>query len=213
MQLSRDFIKSNNVKAIAFDFDDTLVDEKCWIENRWEKTIVFAEKELHIEDFGKCFWKIFKNKGPKYRYHVNDTLTQLKQTRQVVKPIVDNFLSQTTEEHLFVGVVECLNFLRGNYKLGLVTNGKKETQLNRIKKAGIYDFFDAIICAWERPKPALEPYIACLRKLGVPGNEAIYVGGDPEIDLKGAKRLGLITICFNPQKCAKPEEADIVISS
>lgn len=206
-------LRKKDIKAIIFDFDDTLVDENFWIENRWKKTVHFAEDELRLKNFGKDFWKIFEEKGPKYKYHVNDTLTQLSQSQVLVKPIVNNFLSQISEERLYDGVIECLNFLKDKFKLGIITNGREEIQINRIKKVKLYHFFDTIICAYRKPKPSFEPYIECLHKLGVSGKEAMYIGHDPKIDFEGAKKLQMTTACFNPKNAAKPKEADMQIRS
>ena len=52
-------VAREQIKAIVFDFDDTLVDEKYWIIERWRKTILFAEEELNIKGFGEYFWGNF----------------------------------------------------------------------------------------------------------------------------------------------------------
>jgi len=214
-QIKKIFLK-NNIKAIIFDFDDTLVDEMHWLESRWKKTIIYAEKELHLAKFGKYFWEIFKRKGSKYKYHVNDTLKKLNKSQELIKPIVHDFSSQETNEILIKASVRCLKFLKKRYKLGIITNGRRKTQIKRIKKARIYDYFDAIVCAYENPKPQKKPFDECLKKLNVKANEAIYISHDIEMDIIGAKKAGMFTIYFNPKKDTcniKPKEVDIMIKS
>ena len=84
--------RKNDIKAVIFDFDDTLVDEKFWIENRWKRTISFVENGLELKNFSRYFWKVFKEKGPKYKYHVNETLSRLNKSQILVMPILNNFL-------------------------------------------------------------------------------------------------------------------------
>jgi len=206
-------VNFDSIKAIVFDFDDALVNETYWLENRWKKAIEFAEKDLHLDGFGAHFIEVFRNKGPKYKKHVNETLKRLNKGQELVKPIVNNFLSQTTGEVLMDDVVVCLDFLKRNFKLGIITNGRTETQLERIKRAKIADYFEVIICAYEKPKPKKEPYAECIRKLGVKANEAVYVSHDVETDLRGAKRAGMKTIYFNPKEQNSPEDADLDIKS
>jgi len=66
-----------STKAIIFDFDGTLVDENHWFKSRWEVTIEYIENELRLESFSDLFWKKYNEKGPKYKYHINETLMEL----------------------------------------------------------------------------------------------------------------------------------------
>ena len=201
------------IKAIIFDFDDTLVDEAHWIRSRWEKAIDFAEKELGIVGFGEQFWKVFDEKGPGYQQHVNDALSNLNQIGEKVKPIVNNFLSQKIEEKLLPKVKACLDSLKGRFKLGIVTNGREEIQLKRIRNAGISSYFDAIVCAFDIPKPEFHPYRECLDKLGVVPEEAVYVSHDLIADLKGARDLGMSTVLLDMTGKSKEKDADLKIKS
>ena len=185
------------IKAIIFDFDDALVDEESWIHKRWEKTIIFAEEELGLTNFGKFFWQVYTDKGSKYKFHVNDVLTKLNQDQSYVKSIVDNFLTQKVDEKLLPGVLEYLQSVHGKYKLGIVTNGKHDIQLDRIKNVGINTYFDVIVCAYETPKPNKQPYLDCAAQLGVFPHDCVYISHDIDIDLFGAKNAGFSTILLD----------------
>ena len=203
----------SKVKAIIFDFDGTLVDENNWIEQRWKKTVIFAENELDLKNFGKVFWERYYKKGPKYKYHVNETLTELDYSLEYLRKIVDNFLSEEVDEILMDGIVECLEILKDKYKLGILTNGKKEIQLRRIKNAGIFHYFNSIIYAFEDPKPSQIPYKNCLYKLGVEPQKAAYVGDDLSTDFHAPKRLGMISIYYNPENKNQKHDIDFQIKS
>ena len=185
------------IKAIVFDFDDTLVDEKYWIIERWRKTILFAEEELNIKGFGEYFWEIFKKNGPKYKFHVNDTLEKLKSNTNFLSIIVNHFLSQKVDEKLFCDSTYCLKRLYKNYKLGIITDGKEIIQIERLKNAKILNYFEIIICTNNTPKPNKNCYLECAEKLGYDPKQCVYVSHDIDTDLKGAKKSGYKTVLLD----------------
>lgn len=192
--------EKKNIKAIIFDFDDTLVDETHWLTSRWQKTINFAQRQLGLKGFGETFWEVFNEKGPKYKHHVDETLTRLNKSHDFIVPIVKDFLYQKTDEKLLDGAKECLVQLKKKYVLCIITDGEKNIQLSRIKNAGIYSYFDAIICTPNNPKPHPKPYRDCLKLIGVSVKEAIYISHDIEKDLKGAKAVGMGAILLGSKK-------------
>ena len=204
---------SSRIKAVIFDFDGTLVSETHWIESRWKKTIIYAEKELKLKNFGKVFWKIFREKGHKYKNHVNDTIEKLDYDLNNLRKIVDKFLSKVVDEELMDGVIECLDFLKNKYKLGIITNGTKEVQSKRIMNAGIFDYFDIIIYAFENPKPSRNPYEECLSFLKVKPRETIFIGDDFINDFQTPRELGMISVYFNPRKDKYFFESEYIVKS
>ena len=101
-------IRFESLDAIIFDLDDTLVDEGYWIEKRWEKTIEFVENSMGIGGFSESFWRIYRERGRKYKKHVNKALERCGQNEQQVEEIVTFFLGQTTFEEPLSGVFEFL---------------------------------------------------------------------------------------------------------
>ena len=57
------WLKDNflNSKAIIFDFDNTLVDERFSVLKRWNIVLTKYEKILKIPNLKKCFFKIYNN--------------------------------------------------------------------------------------------------------------------------------------------------------
>ncbi len=186
-----------HIKAIIFDFDDALVDEEHWINERWHKTISFVEDELNIKEFGKYFWDIYYKKGPKYKYHVNDVLERLELDQKLLMIIVNYFLAQKVDEKIFPDALYCLKALFKSYKLGIITDGKEVVQVERIKNAGIYSLFEEIICTKTNPKPSTKCYLECSRKLESDPKNCVYISHDIDTDLRGAKNSGFKTVLID----------------
>ena len=204
-------IKFESLDAIIFDLDDTLVDEGDWIEKRWEKTIEFVENRLGIVGFGESFWEIYSERGREYKKHVNKALERCGRDEQLVGEIVTFFLGQTTFEEPFSGVIEFLEEAVKKFKLGIITNGKKSVQIDRISRLGIADYFSSIVCAYEFPKPNPYPYSKGLMELGVEPSRSIYVSHDQD-DFDGAKLSGMKTVHLNMSSNNEMENVDLEIS-
>lgn len=86
--------------------------------------------------------------------------------------------------------------LRADYRVGLLTDGPEDTQLDKLDRLGWTDAFDAVVVtgAIGAPKPDPEAFATLCRELGVEPAETVYVGDDPERDVAGAAAAGLRTV-------------------
>jgi putative hydrolase of the HAD superfamily len=77
--------------------------------------------------------------------------------------------------------------------VGLITNGSRRTQVQKLDALGIEDAFETVVYAGEEtpPKPASDPFDRALLDLDVRAPETLYVGNSMEHDVAGAKRAGL----------------------
>ncbi|HEV8676523.1 MAG TPA: HAD family hydrolase [Methylomirabilota bacterium] len=106
------------------------------------------------------------------------------------------------------GRPELLDWLAGRYRLGLVSNFDYTPTVRRIlAEGGILDRFDAVVVSdgvgWRKPSPRI--YEAAFRALGVGAAECLFIGDRPEIDVAGAKGIGMPVAWFNPEGALFPE--------
>jgi putative hydrolase of the HAD superfamily len=105
---------------------------------------------------------------------------------------------QTVAESLRTveGVPGLLADLRGEYRLGLLTNGPSKAQRSKLDAFDWIDSFDAIAITGDLDagKPDERAFRAILSDLGVSADEAVYIGDDPEADVEGARDAGLHSI-------------------
>jgi len=97
------------------------------------------------------------------------------------------------------GTDELLRTLYGHYKMAIVTNTEtsREPQVRiALRKAGIVHFFDVVITSVDvgAPKPEAEIYMKALEALNAKPSEAVMIGNRLEIDILGARKLGIRTI-------------------
>ena len=113
------------------------------------------------------------------------------------------------ERHLWSstlpGTRDALARLRAaRLRLGVVSNsdGRVEAAL---EAAGLLEFFEVVIdsalAGVEKPDPAI--FHAALTALGVPAQEALYVGDLYDVDVLGARAAGMDAVLFAPSAVAE----------
>jgi putative hydrolase of the HAD superfamily len=98
-----------------------------------------------------------------------------------------------------------LRRLKRRYTLASITNGN--SNLETIGIAGHFAFsLSAEIVGARKPRPNL--FRAALHRAGVEPHEAVHIGDHHEDDIHGARKLGMHTIWFNPEKRRWEEYSD-----
>jgi hypothetical protein len=102
------------------------------------------------------------------------------------------------------------------FKLGLLTNvGSYDPVKLRYEREGLLDLFDVVVASqafpWRKPSRKIFEAACCL--LGVKPAEAVYVGGDAQLDIAGAKAAGLRAIQVLKYAREKSQLADVWIES
>jgi putative hydrolase of the HAD superfamily len=115
------------------------------------------------------------------------------------------------ERHLWSGIAadthDALARLRAaGLRLGVVSNsdGRVEEALGA---AGLLGYFDVIVdsalAGVEKPDPAI--FRPALEALGVPPEDALYVGDLYEVDVLGAQAAGIPAVLLVPEDAAAPD--------
>lgn len=102
------------------------------------------------------------------------------------------------------GAKDALTYASERYELGLITNGRRETQTAKLETLGIDDVFDAtVFCdpgAGIDPKPARKPFEMALSNLSASARETVYVGDTHSADVVGAHEAGLRSVWVPPNR-------------
>jgi len=104
---------------------------------------------------------------------------------------------------LFDGVVDVLEELSKKYRLFIASNGMNQVQIKRLKKAGIYDYFEKIyiseIIGYNKPDKEFFEYI--IKDIKDDNRkEYIMIGDRYDTDIMGAKKVGIDGILLSKEK-------------
>ena len=98
---------------------------------------------------------------------------------------------------------------KNGIKLAIVTDAPKLKAWIRLATMELTDFFDVVVAFEDtkETKPSRRPFEAALSKLRLKPQECLMVGDWPERDIKGAKRMGLVS-CFAKYGNQKVKKTD-----
>ena len=194
-----------NVKAVFFDFDDTLQSRK-------------GAYRLYCEAF---LTRYFPKIGEEERLQKLDEMEALVdggyKDREVYFPelialwgwedhpplqeLYDSFnLDFGKYIVLLPGAVETLKALKARgYLLGVVTNGVSSLQNIKLDTAGIRDLFDVVVVSGDIGvyKPDRRIFDEAARRLGLENRQVLFVGDHPVNDIDGALGAGMYAIRMN----------------
>lgn len=113
-----------------------------------------------------------------------------------------------TKTRLFPHTVEVLDYLKDrHYLLYLITNGFEETQLLKLRHAGLAHYFTHIITSEVagslKPHKAIFDY--ALQLAGTTAPQSLMIGDALEVDILGAKNAGMDQVYFGPVSAQEAE--------
>lgn len=106
------------------------------------------------------------------------------------------------------GAKDLLKYLSSKYKVYAASNSIFEQQVNRLKLAGLNEYFSGIFVSEKigYSKPSREFFNACLNLANTTVEQAFMIGDSISADIKGAYEMGIKTIWYNHDRKEKPEE-------
>lgn len=96
-------------------------------------------------------------------------------------------------------------------KTGILSNGFKEVQFDKLRSGGILDSIDCIVLSDEIDvnKPDVRIYEYALKKAGTTADKSILIGDNPDTDIKGAVNAHWRAVFFNPENMPASISEDV----
>lgn len=219
-------------KHIFFDLDHTLWDfERNAEETKRELFDELNLQELGIENYEKfrekyvpinqALWALYRDdkieKDDLNFRRFYDTLCSLGiDDRKLGEAMAAGFIEGiSSKTYLFPHAKEILEYLLPKYPLHIITNGFEEVQFSKLKNSGMYRYFSGIITSEEAgvKKPDPEIFHYALRKTGALANESLMIGDDLEVDMAGARQLGIDQLYVNHDRILHAEPVTMEVFS
>jgi len=187
------------IRAVLFDLDDTLYDQRAWLAWAWE-TVAGAATAYGVPpgELAAALGEIAAEGSDRGRI-IDRALERVGWAGVPVEPLVRAFRSHAPGRlSCFPGVPAALAQLRARCPIGLVTDGDPGIQRAKLAALGLGDAFDVVVLSdelgrhYRKSHPA--PFQAALGALGVGPGEALFVGDRPDKDVAGAAAAGVACI-------------------
>lgn len=214
-----------SIKAVFFDFDNTIVD---YIKSDLYSLKVLAGSlpitidadefiDVAVENIMKFHELVQEGKeigGDIHQYRLQNTLKHfsVEWKYQYLDVYLRAFLESTI---CFPGVEHVIEFLYGKVKLGMLTNAyNSEEQKRRIYHTKIANYFDDIVVCADLGayKPSKEAFLYLVDKYGLEPYDCLFIGDSEKYDIKGAKNAGLQTIKMFHSTAKTDSVADFVFA-
>jgi len=191
----------NNLQNRDFTFDTFFssykeVNDFCWKQYR---TGNMGKEELRVKRFADTFLK-FGFKDDKLSNQFADQYLEISPYQTQLMP----------------GTISLLGSLKNKgYPLHIITNGFEEVQTIKIRECGLNPYFDEIIISEQlkHNKPHPSVFRFAIEKVKTTAETSLMIGDNLEVDILGAKGVGMDGVYFNPKNIDHHEEVKFEVKS
>lgn len=218
-----------DIKAVVFDLDDTLVNwrqaERLAIHDLAETTL--SRHGLGVERVIEAYSGIMAENFISFRttrkwMYIRDRIALLLERLGVADAagqadeVTQAFTAKARSNLRFLdGAPELLDHVRSaGLRTALLTNGPPSVQRPKVVAFRLEDRLDAIAISGETGhwKPDAEAFRNVLRLVGAQAEETLMVGDSVEFDIEPARGLGMATCLVDPTGM-QPGVADAMVAS
>jgi putative hydrolase of the HAD superfamily len=200
----------NKIKAILFDLDDTLLDDtKATLKYRrqfydnhqgeipfsfdafyriWEQQVI-----ADLANLAKGASSILDSRRNRMRIVFGKT----DMAKTEADGYIEEYLSLYKDSwEIYDDAIPSLTKLQDKYRLGIVTNGDKQQQFQKINKFNLQKYFEVIVSCEDAQatKPERRIFDYSSSRLGLGNFECLFIGDGYEKDAVGSRDAGMKSV-------------------
>lgn len=191
-------ILNSEIKYIIFDLDDTLYQEKEFVLQAMREVAKFISKKNNKFQTGEIYNRLVEILEIEGRGKIFNQICKEKNIDIDVMKLVKVYRATKPKLAMYPDAIELIRFLKKKeIKIGIITDGDRFVQNNKIEGLHLKKYVDTIIVTdeYNTSKPDKKVFEICLKKLGATDPaQAVYIGDNPLKDFLGAKKIGMNTI-------------------
>ena len=205
----------SDIRAIAFDLDNTLWDVEPVLERAEECLAAWLQEHCPRLALSRDEMRAAREQLARREPHNAHDVSYLRVAalaaharahgydEQLAEQAFEVFLAARNEVDIFPDVAPALARLRQRYALASLSNGNAD--LSRI---GLGHLFSVSLNARQigaaKPEPRCFAHLA--QELRLPAAAIAYVGDDPQLDVAAARAAGLRTVWMNRRSLTWPQQ-------
>ena len=178
------------LELVAFDVDGLMIDTESVWKNAFDK----AGDKYGIPNLGDTLFPSLIGKRLEDEQELLDRLLPSDIQNQLINEWRQIGLGSLEREvPVKPGLYEMLDFLEQHHiKMAVATTTRRELTEQRLKKIGVYDRFEYVLCGDEvtKRKPDPEIYLSVLHKMNTKAENAIVLE-DSSVGVEAAYRAGI----------------------
>ena len=202
--------KISGITDVFFDLDHTLWDFEKNSALTFEKIFKLNKIDVNLNDFLEHYvpinfkyWKLYREA------HITKEVLRFERLDVTFKAInvslqddvihklsVDYVKYLSTFNFLIEGTIDILEYLKGSYRLHIITNGFDEVQHKKMAQSNIINYFEtttnAELAGVKKPNSKIFDY--ALHLANTKANKSIMIGDSLEADVLGALAVGISPI-------------------
>lgn len=187
------------LKRIIFDLDNTLI---MWLDH-YPLLLKDILKDNNLDIDYLIIDRAIEAQEINYDYLTKEQLLH-DINANLEKPVSMSLVDEILERQKVLAeydesIIDVLKYLASKYEIVVLTNYFKDTQEGRLKTAGLLPYITEVIGGdtVNKIKPNAEGFIKAMGNHTA--NECLMIGDSINIDIKGAKNVGIPTVLMDKE--------------
>lgn len=184
-------------KRFIFDLDGTLMTGNFEKEKEYFEFIYGEDSQILVPNMG-TYLNEYENIFSKYTIEDLSHFLHTRTDLEITPDIIDGWIEIMSDvpDVMEKGIVGVLEYLKQKDKsLAVLTNWFSKGQISRLKKAGIYEYFDDIVTGDTVLKPHRDSYLTARDQFSL--DECVMIGDHLEKDYIGPRAIGMESILYD----------------